>query len=155
MCEFHKFAWNSWIFLSKLLFELGCLCVCFHGSVCGSVCPKNQSKNVAIKSCHIRRIKIAVLFWIFLEQICPNWIKLGQIGITCHQSTIETLLHRQTNQQNMQPIATIDISIDHFLCLNIIWCHFISIKRGKLEGFFQNSLKLQYKASIYLKNIFI
>jgi hypothetical protein len=26
------------------------------------------------------RIKIAVLFWIRLDQICPKWIKLDQIG---------------------------------------------------------------------------
>ena len=24
------------------------VCVCFHGSVCGSVCPKKQSKNVTM-----------------------------------------------------------------------------------------------------------
>ena len=37
----------------------------------------------------------------------------------------------------MQPIATIGINIDHFLCLNIICRHFISIKRGTLEFFFK------------------
>ena len=26
------------------------------------------------------RIKMAILFWIRLDQICPNWIKLDQIG---------------------------------------------------------------------------
>jgi hypothetical protein len=35
----------------------------------------------------------------------------------------------------MQPIATIGINIDNFLCTNIICSHFISIKRGKLEFF--------------------
>ena len=28
----------------------------------------------------MERIKMAVLFWIFLDQICPKWIKLDQIG---------------------------------------------------------------------------
>ena len=31
----------------------------------------HQSKNVTLKSCH---------FFIFLDQICPKWIKLDQIG---------------------------------------------------------------------------
>ena len=39
------------------------------------------------------RIKMAVLFWIFLDQICPKWIKLDQNGskwIT-HQSKNVTI----------------------------------------------------------------
>ena len=39
-----------------------------------------------LKICHIyRKDKMAVLFLIFLDQICPNWIKLDQIGFS-HQS---------------------------------------------------------------------
>ena len=46
----------------------------------------HQSKNVTIKSCHIyRKDKMAVLFLIFFDQICPKWIKLDQIGFS-HQS---------------------------------------------------------------------
>ena len=51
-------------------------------------------------------------------------------------------------------MATIGISIDHLLCLNIICSHFKLNKRGKLE-FFQNSPEIQIKASIYLMNILI
>ena len=35
----------------------------------------------------------------------------------------------------MRPIPTIGINIDHFLCLDIIYSHFISIKRVELEFF--------------------
>ena len=28
---------------------------------------------------------MAVLFWIFLDQICPKWIKLDQIGFLTNQ----------------------------------------------------------------------
>ena len=28
---------------------------------------------------------MAVLFWIFLDQICPKWIKLAQIGFLTNQ----------------------------------------------------------------------
>ena len=33
----------------------------------------------------LKRIKMAVLFSIFLDQICPKWIKLDQTGFP-HQS---------------------------------------------------------------------
>ena len=39
----------------------------------------HQSTNVTIKSFHIyRKDKMAILFLIFLDQICPKWIKLDK-----------------------------------------------------------------------------
>ena len=38
----------------------------------------------------LKRIKMAVLFLIFLDQICPKWIKLDQIGFP-HQSKNVTI----------------------------------------------------------------
>ena len=35
-----------------------------------------------------KRIKMAVLFWIFLDQICPKWIKLDQIGCLTNQKML-------------------------------------------------------------------
>ena len=82
------------------------VCVSFCGCVvpsvvlwvCGSVCLKKQlfdgckyKQNVSIKSCHIFKenkyqcpftgtlINMVVLFLIFLDQICPKWIKLDRI----------------------------------------------------------------------------
>ena len=61
------------------------------------ICPKwikhdqigfpRQSKNVAIKSCHIYRKDKngCFVFDFFLDQICPKWIKLDQTGFP-HQS---------------------------------------------------------------------
>ena len=31
---------------------------------------------------------MAVLFWIFLDQICPNWIKLDQNGFLTNQKML-------------------------------------------------------------------
>ena len=31
---------------------------------------------------------MAVLFWIFLDQICPKWIKLAQIGFLTNQKML-------------------------------------------------------------------
>ena len=41
----------------------------------------HQSKNVPIKICHIyRKDKNGSFAFDFLDQICPKWIKLDQIG---------------------------------------------------------------------------
>jgi hypothetical protein len=58
----------------------------------------------------------------------------------------------------MQPIATIGIKIDHFLCLNIICSHFISIKRGKLgvfSKFTRNSEQNKYLSYKYVDLILL
>ena len=58
----------------------------------------------------------------------------------------------------MQPIATIGINIDNFLCLNIICSHFISIKRGKLEvfsKFSRNSVQNKYLSYKYFDLILL
>ena len=70
------------LFLSKLLFELRCLCG-FRLSVClyekklfnGSTYQKMLVYKVVT---FLKRIKMAILFLIFLDQIRPKWIKLDQ-----------------------------------------------------------------------------
>ena len=52
----------------------------------GSNWISHQSKNATIKSCHIcRKTKNDCFVFDFLDQICPKWIKLDQIGFP-HQS---------------------------------------------------------------------
>ena len=72
---------------SKLLFELRCLCG-FRLSLSVFVClsAKKQLSNgcryqkmlVYKVVTFLKRIKMAVLFLIFLDQIRPKWIKLDQ-----------------------------------------------------------------------------
>ena len=50
----------------------------------------HQSKNVTIKSCHIYRKDKngCFVFEFFLDQICPKWIKLDQIGFLTNQKML-------------------------------------------------------------------
>mgnify|MGYP007015623847 CR=1 FL=1 len=61
------------------------VCVCLRLSVC--VCELfngciYQRMLVYKVDTFLKRIKMAVLFLIFLDQICPKWIKLDQIGFS-------------------------------------------------------------------------
>ena len=69
------------IIISKLLFELQCLCgflayVCLSEKKLFNGC-KYQKMLVYKVVTFLKRIKIAVLFFIFLDQIRPKWIKLA------------------------------------------------------------------------------
>ena len=58
----------------------------------GSNWISHQSKNITVKSCHIywKDKNECSLFDFILDQICPKWIKLDQIGFP-QQSKILTV----------------------------------------------------------------
>ena len=64
---------------SKLLFELRCLCMFPVVCVCELFNGCIYQRMLVYKvDTFLKRIKMAVLFLIFLDQICPKWIKLDQ-----------------------------------------------------------------------------
>jgi len=68
--------------ISKLLFELRCLCgflayVCLSEKKLFNGCKYQKMLVYKVVTC-LKRMKMAVLFLIFLDQIRPKWIKLDQ-----------------------------------------------------------------------------
>ena len=78
---------------SKLLFERRCLS--FRLSERVSFCKKKLLNGCTFQKMlvykvvtFLKRIKMAFLFLIFLDQICPKWIKLDQIGFLTNQKML-------------------------------------------------------------------
>ena len=75
-------------------YELPCLDICL--SEIGSVCPKKNFFNgctyqkmlVYKVVTFLKRIKMAIGLLIFLDQICPKWTKLDQIGFITDQKML-------------------------------------------------------------------
>ena len=79
-----------------------------------------QSKNFTIKSCHIYH-EDENSYLIFLDQICPKWIKLDQIGFLTNQKMLLKSVHfkntviRSSFHSKLWPFSLIHQ-------LTLFWC---------------------------------
>ena len=83
------FEYGTHVFDSNLNYYLILdVCASFRVSVCLSFCQKKLPNGCTYQKMllykvvtFLKKIKMAVLFWIFVDQICPKWIKLDFLQI--------------------------------------------------------------------------